>query len=637
MTCPAVAIALAAAVASAGCGDVPEGAGIHTDPPARHHTLSFDGSKMIVLRDYRKGSRFDVIETASGKSQGLLSRAFVRASWGEDSDTAYAVDSGGKLYRVSFRTDAGGIEEIRLTGPGAIPAGGRPRVVSFPTSAAPFFLVRSSAGQRPLYRCDPGPGSGGGEVATTCRVLFEDGRRVALLILTPDGRVAARIVLSRSGERVFQARAASGEWEPKFRFTRYYDHWAPVGGVQPDNTVWALSNRGRDRIALVRLDVGTGEEEVFFEHDRFDLEKAAVFFDRAGRGTPLLATYNPGHQAIVHFDRRLEAAYGALRDKAGRPSRIDFGSIDLARKHAVVEVRNPRLHRTWYLLDLDGGPPRELSASDLEYYDRPPSPSRPVTFPARDGLMLHGYLTLPQRAEGAGPPPMILMLHGGPWSRYQWPAPSLVRFLGSRGYAVLRLNFRGSTGYGRKLLEAGTGAVFGSMQEDVLDAAGWAVAQGHAADGRIALYGGSFGGFLTLAMLGRHPRAFRAGIALNAITDAVDFWRTDWKRPAHRALWREFFGTRDLPTAALSRISPVNNADRIAAPVLLLAGARDRRVPALHSQDLFLLLKDLGRPVRLVEYRGAAHNIFNLASESRDHLVEAIVDFLGEHFPARGR
>ena len=592
---------------------------------------------MIVLRDHRRGSRFDIVETASGKSQGLLSRSFVRASWGEDSDTAYAVDGDGKLYRLSFRTDAGGVEEVALTGPGAVPAGGRPRVLSFPTSSAPFFLVRSSVGQRPIYRCDPGPGSGGGEVATTCRVLFGDGRRVALLILAQDGRVAARIVLSRSGESLFEAQTASGGWEPKFRFTSYYDHWTPIGGVQPDNTVWALSNRERDRIALVRLDVGTGAEEVFFEHDRFDVERAAVFFDRAGRGTPLLVTYNPGHQAVVHFDRRLEAAYRALGDKAGRPSRMDFGSIDLARKRAVVEVRNPRLHRSWYLLDLDGGPPRELSASDLEYYNGPPSPSRPVTFAARDGLALHGYLTLPRRDEGAAPPPMILMLHGGPWSRYMWPAPALVRLFGAMGYAVLQLNFRGSTGYGRAFLEAGTGAVFGPMQQDVLDAAAWAVDNGHAAPGRIALFGGSFGGFLALAMLGRHPEAFHAGIALNAMTDAVDFWRKDWRRPALRAVWRKFFGTRKLPVAALSRISPVNNVDRIAAPVLLLAGARDRRVPALHSQDLFQLLKEVGKPVRLVEYRGAAHNIFNLASESREHLVEAILEFLGEHLPAGGK
>ena len=637
MTCPIAPVALAAAIALPGCGDIPVGAGIHADPPARQHTLSYDGSKMIVLRDHRKGRHFDVLDTESGESRGLLSHLFIRVHWGEDSATAYALDGRRRFYRLSFGPNDERIREIAFTGAGAIPAGQRPTVLKFPSPLTPFFLVRASGPQRPLYRCDPGADTDDGKVGTTCRVVVENGRSTTRWLLTPEGRVASRVVVSPSGQSAFQARTAAGEWEPKFRFTSYYRSWTPVGGMGPDDTVWALSNRERDRVALVRLDARTGKETAFYEHERFDLEKAVVFFDDAGRGTPLLVTYNPGYQRVVHFDARLEAAYRALREKVGTPSRIDFGNIDRARKYAVVEVRNPRLHRSWYLLDLDGAPPRELSASDLEYYDHPPSPSRPVTFTARDGLTLHGYLTLPRRAGDAGAPPMILMLHGGPWSRYLWPDPSLVRFLGSKGYAVLRLNFRGSTGYDRKFLEAGKGALFGRMQQDVLDAAAWAVANGHAAPGRVALFGGSFGGLLALVMLGRNPEAFRAGIALNAITDAVDFWRTDWRRPVNRRLWQEFLGTRDLPVAALSKISPVNNVERIAAPVLLIAGTRDRRVSALHSQDLFLLLKDAGKPVRLLEYPGAAHDIWNQVGDSREHIVDTIDEFLGEHFPLRGR
>ena len=396
-------------------------------------------------------------------------------------------------------------------------------------------------------------------------------RNTARWLLTAEGEIAARAIVAASGERVFQTLTPSGDWDPLFSFTNYYSAFVPIGGVQPDNTVWALSNRNRDRIALVRLDIRTGKEEIFFEHHRFDLGKAVISFDRAGRGTPLLATWNPDYQAVAHFDDRLKAAYEALYDRLGRPTRIDFRSSDLAGRFAVVEAANPGIHRRWYLLYLEGNTARELSESDLASYARPPSPTRPVSFPASDGLELHGYLTLPARRDR--PPPMILMLHGGPWSRYFWPAPSLVRFLGSEGYAVLRLNFRGSAGYDRTFLEAGSGALFGRMQRDVLDAAAWAVASGYAKRGEIALYGGSFGGLLTLVMLGRHPAAFRAGIALNAITDAVDFWKTDWKRRGFRPAWREFLGTRDPPVAALSRLSPVNNLHRIAAPSA--AGRRD--------------------------------------------------------------
>ena len=142
---------------------------------------------------------------------------------------------------------------------------------------------------------------------------------------------------------------------------------------------------------------------------------------------------------------------------------------------------------------------------------------------------------------------------------------------------MLRLNYRGSAGYDREFIEARRGVLSGRLQQDVLDAARWAVAEGYAARDRIALYGGSFGGFLALVMLGRHPGAFRAGVALNPIADAVSFWKRDWSRESFRTLWREFLARRDLPEAALARISPANNIRNFDAPVLLLVGTRDKR------------------------------------------------------------
>lgn len=628
------AIGVAAALALPGCGPQGAAADIHAEPRAGYHTLSHDGAKMLVLREHRKGRHWDAVDTESGHAYGFLSHRFLRAAWGEDGDTAYARDGEGKLYRLSFGPDGAGVEEIAVTGKGAVPAAEKPAVLSTPTPSAPFFLAQSTTGDKRLWRCDPEQGGGDGGPPVHCRVVSEDGRNAALWLASAEGRIAARIDAADSGDLVFRTLAPERDL---FSYRNYYRAFSPIGAVQKDNTLWALSNRGRERVALVRLDLATGEEETFFEHDRFDLATATVFFDRAGKGTPLLATYDPDYQRIAHFDERLKAAYEALYEAAGRPSRIDLRSVDLDGKYATVTVLNPRIHRRWYLLDLERATARELSASDLESYPRPAAPSRPVSFRARDGTMLHGYLTLPAAREGADPRPMVLMLHGGPWSRYRWPADAIVRFLGGAGYSVLRLNFRGSAGYDRTFLEAGNGAVFGRMQLDVLDAAGWAVARGHAARGRIALHGGSFGGFLALVMLVRHPRAFQAGIALNAITDAVEFWRKDWKRPQLRGLWRDFLESRDPPVAKLSRISPVNNLDRIAAPVLLIAGAHDRRVPPAHSRELFALMEAAGKPVELVEYRGAAHNIWNVGGGDREHIVDAIGEFLEEHLPAGER
>ena len=632
----AAAIGLAMALALA-APDAAAGARLHGEPDSRNYALSWDGSKTIVQRRQGRRWRYDVIDTRTGESRGLLERSFVSLRWGEDSDTAYARTRDGGLYRVSLAAGGASAAPIALTGERGIPAGQKPRVLVFPRPLTPALFALGAWGDRPLYRCALDPAAGEAEIGARCEIAEPRGRGTVQWLFAPGGRLAARIVLASTGEREFQAAMEDGVWRAVFRYTAKYTELAVIGVVQADNTVWALSNRGRDSVALVRLDIATGAEEAVYRRRRLDIDRAFLRFDAAGKGAPLLAVHFPGYQEIVHFEPRLEAAYAALRARLGGRLRIDFRTADRALKYAIVEARSPRIHRRWYLLDLDSGSSRALSAATLAGYDRPAAPSRPVRFAASDGLMLHGYLTLPRRREAAGPPPMVLMLHGGPWSRDRWPAPPLVRFLGSRGYAVLRLNYRGSIGYGRDFLEAGKGSLSGRLQADVRDAARWAVAEGHAAEGRIALFGGSFGGLLALAVLARHPHGFRAGIALNAPADAVAFWKRDWPNAGRRAVWRAFLASRDLPEAALARISPVNNFRRFDAPVLLLAGARDRRVPPEQSYELFDLLRAAGKTAELVEYRGAGHNLPGAGPETREHIAGAIADFLAEYLPAGPR
>lgn len=625
--CLVASLTLAASNGSA--GDL-----LHDEPPDTGHMLSHDGSRMILLREER--SVFDVVDTGSGESLGPFERSLVRMRWGEDGDTAYASSKDGTIYRISFGAGGAKVVPISLTGERGIPSAEKPEVLRFPVSVSPVLFARGTQGDKPLYRCKIDPSAGGKEIAARCEIVEADTRLAWRWLFAAGDRLAARIALAPSGESEFQTRTEGGEWRGVFRYLTHYTRFETFGGVREDNTVWALSNRGRESVALVRVDAATGEERVVYERRGVDVDRASVSFDGAGGSRPLLVTHFPGHQETVHFDARLEAGYAALRERlGGGPGRIDLESWDRALEFAVVEAISPAIHRRRYLLDLDAGTSRLLSAATLVGYDRPAAPARPVSFPASDGLKLHGYLTLPRRAAGAGPPPMVLMLHGGPWERARWPAPPLIRFLGSRGYAVLRLDYRGSAGYGRDFLDAGRGALSGRLQRDVLDAARWAVARGHAEAGRIALFGGSFGGFLALAVLGRHPHAFRGAIVMNAVTDAVAFWKRDWKRADRRATWRAFFGSEDLPEAMLARISPLNNARDFATPVLLLAGTRDRRVPPEHSFELFDLLRAAGKPAGLVEYRGASHDLWNSGRANREHIANQMTEFLERYLPVK--
>ena len=624
------AIGFVVSLAFAGPDTAVAGALLHGEPPATDFTLSYDGSKMIVRQKRDRRSVFDVIDTRTGASLGLSGHSLASLRWGEDSDTAYALARKGGIQRLSFAGDEVEANPITLTGERGIPKSKKIRVLAFPTPVTPALFAQT--GGR-VYRCALARTADGEKIAAHCKVAHEDIGKVQHWLIDSNGRFAARIVRASTGENEFQSLNENGTWRPVFRYLPHYTHVRTVGGVQPDNTVWALSNRGRAQVALVRLDVETGLEEGVHERRGIDIDDAGIRFDGTGRGSPLVATHFPGYQEVVHFEPRLEAAYAVLRESLGDPVRIDFKSADRALNFAVVEARSPSIYRRWYLLDLKARTFRKLSPGTLAAYDRPAEPSRPVHFPASDGLMLHGYLTLPQLPVDAGPPPMVVLLHGGPWDRSRWPGSWLDRFLGSRGYAVLRLNYRGSTGYGRDFLEAGRGVLFGRLQQDVLDAALWAVAEGHAAEGRIALFGSSFGGFLVLTTLARHPGTFRAGVAVNTVADAVTFWKREWRRSGHRVVWREFLASREVPEAALARISPVNNIRKLDNPVLLLVGTRDRRVPAEHSFELFDLLRAAGKPAELVEYRGRGHDLVGKSRDVREHVAGTLADFLARRLP----
>lgn len=305
-------IALVAAMVAASCRHAAATLQFHAPPRTEWHVLSYDGARMIVQEEHEGETLFDVVETSSGRSLGLLKHSFVRAVWGENSDVAYAVAKDKQVYRLSLDAETVRMDKVALAGPEAIPAHQAPRVLVFPSRTVPFLLARGSRWHRPVYRCDLSPASGEHRMETRCRVLIEDGRSVVRWLTTAKGRIVARIKLSATGQHVLQSLTSAGEWHYRFHFAPHYTELNPIRYVQRDGTVWALSNRQRERVALVRLNVETGEEEVFFEHDHHDLTKALVLFDEDGEGTPLLASHDPDYQVVVHFHDGLAAAYQAL-------------------------------------------------------------------------------------------------------------------------------------------------------------------------------------------------------------------------------------------------------------------------------------------------------------------------------------
>jgi dipeptidyl aminopeptidase/acylaminoacyl peptidase len=258
------------------------------------------------------------------------------------------------------------------------------------------------------------------------------------------------------------------------------------------------------------------------------------------------------------------------------------------------------------------------------------APMQPITYKASDGLTIHGYLTLP---VGVAPKnlPMVLYVHGGPWARDAWGYNGYVQWLANRGYAVLQPNFRGSTGYGKSFLNAGNRQWAGTMHQDLIDAKNWAVTQGYADPAKVAIMGGSYGGYAVLAGVAFSPDAFAAGVDivgpsnLNTLLASI---------PPYWSTIRATFALRMGDTVDfLNSQSPLFKADQIKVPLLIGQGANDPRVNRRESDQIVAAMRKNGEPVEYVVFPDEGHGFARPENNRRfDAAAEA---FLGKYLGGR--
>ena len=255
---------------------------------------------------------------------------------------------------------------------------------------------------------------------------------------------------------------------------------------------------------------------------------------------------------------------------------------------------------------------REMHPLFVQYPDlksEQMSPMQPIAFQARDGITIHGYLTRPKDAA-PGPLPAIVLPHGGPTSRDVWGWDPEVQFLVSRGFAVLQVNFRGSTGYGARHQRLGYKQWGLAMQDDITDATRWLIAEGIADPARIGIYGSSYGGYAALMALVATPELFRAGASLAGVSDIIElldnvdaYAFSDFNVPVHGDTWKD----RDQ----LAATSPARHADRIRAPVLIAHGTQD---PIVHVKQAHLVIDAIegaGGQVEFHLYEGEVHGFID--------------------------
>lgn len=404
---------------------------------------------------------------------------------------------------------------------------------------------------------------------------------------------------------------------------------ADILGFTPEGSgVYLLTDKDVNTARLYLMELAAGERQQL--HAREDVDVYSLWVNPITR-TPDAVGYN-----------RLRLDWYPLTPETG----ADLEFLRTVDDGDVADVTRNRDNSVWTVgYARDNGPIRYYLYYRAEqrveflFTSRPSleglnlAKMRPVDIAARDGLVMPCYLTLPAN----GPTqhlPLVLLVHGGPWARDSWGFSPEVQWLANRGYAVLQVNYRGSAGFGKAHLNAGTRQWAAKMHDDLIDTCEWAIAQGYADRDRIAIMGGSYGGYATLVGLTFTPEYFACGVdlvgpsnLLTLISSIPPYWKPI------RSLFTLRVGDPDVEPELLKSRSPLFFADRIVRPLLIAQGANDPRVKQPESDQIVAAARNNGKDVLYLLYKDEGHGFAR--PENRVSYAAATEAFLAKHLGGR--
>ncbi|MEM8768656.1 MAG: alpha/beta fold hydrolase [Pseudomonadota bacterium] len=398
-----------------------------------------------------------------------------------------------------------------------------------------------------------------------------------------------------------------------------------IGFDATNENYYSVDSSGRDTTALTITNLESSERTVLAADDRADISGVVQ---------------NPVSREIVAYAvdyRRIEwrgltdaatAELEALSEQI--PGDLAFTNSTRDGSIAIVYADAAEMPGVYYLFDRNSMQATELFSTRPDLAGEPLQPMKALEISSRDGLTLVSYLTLPADAEG--PQPMVLLVHGGPWARDRYGYNSFHQFLANRGYAVLSVNYRGSSGFGKDFVNAAIGEFAGKMHDDLIDAVNWTVKEGIADPERVAILGGSYGGYATLVGVTFTPDTFACGIDIvgpsNLIT-LVESFPAYWG-PQLEATWYKFVGNPadEADRADMTNRSPITRTGDIKVPLLIGQGENDPRVTKLESDQIVAAMQERGLPVTYLNYPDEGHGF--VRPENRMSFYATMEAFLSE-------
>lgn len=412
----------------------------------------------------------------------------------------------------------------------------------------------------------------------------------------PDDDGKIRLVKASDGvdETILYRSDENAAFKPIIK-NNFKNRVVPIAFTGQKNYFYALSNVSQDKTALVEIDAETGKEQkTILACDRADIEKV----DYSKNKHRLELAVCEEERPTKHF---LNDDVKHLYDNLSRQlqgTEINIISRDSAENKFIVFTYTDRNPGTYYLYETNGGKLTKLGDINSSLKPEELCTMKPVSYKTRDGILINGYLTLPQ-GEKVSDLPVVVMPHDVPWrSRNKWGYSDEVQFLANRGYAVFQVNYRGSAGYGKAFFSAGLKQAGGKIQDDITDGVNWLISQKIANPKKIAIFGGGFGGFSALYGVSFHPQLYNCAIVQYGLINFFTYIKDvpPYFKPRLQMIY-EMVGNPETDAEQLRTISPVFHTDKIKAPLLIFQGAKDESANISELNQFVRELKKQNVPV----------------------------------------
>ena len=593
------------------------------NPETAAFSISPDGKKLAFARPWQHRMNVYVRDIATGNEKRITSateRDIAGFFWKGSGKIVYAQDFGGDENFHVYITDIKGSESRDLTPFGKVKAGVLDDLEDDPVHML-ISMNQRNAEIFDVYRCNIETGE--------LELIGENPGNITGWMTDHDGKLRAAVQTDGVNESFLYRTNESDDFRVLIT-TNFKETFSPVLFAYDNKIMYVVSNLSRDKAAIYTFDPEENKTlDLVFGHDEVD---TGGIMHSKKRKIITGVSYVTDKRHYKFFDADREELQRTLDDFF--PG-LEAAAVDMDddERRVIVRTYSDKTRGAYYLFDRKDNSMSKLADLSSWLKENQMASMTPISFTARDGLKINGYLTLPLGVEAKNLP-LVVIPHGGPSARDVWGFDSEAQFLANRGIAVLQVNYRGSTGYGKTFWQSGFKQWGRKMQDDVTDGVLWAVNEGIADKTRLAIYGGSYGGYAALAGAAFTPDLYCCAVSyvgpsnLFTLLESIPpYWKP------FIDMEYEMIGDPVKDKELLEEVSPVFHAENIRIPLFVAQGANDPRVNKAESDQIVEAVKEAGKDVVYMVKDNEGHGFHN--EENRFDFYRTMEEFFRKHLGSR--